>query len=72
MARRINKKLLKQKIEEMGLAEASIATGIGLSTLEKLRAGTYPSTVKRKTVSKLCEGLKVAIDDLWPEFKKAS
>jgi len=69
MSSEINKDLIRKKIEEIGLAEASIEGGIGISTLEKLRAGRYPSKLSRRTIKRLCKCLRIREDDL---FIKAS
>lgn len=61
----INKDLIKKRIEEIGIAEASINGDIGISTLEKLRSGRYPSKLSRKTIRKLCKGLKIKEEDLF-------
>lgn len=65
----INKDLIRRKIEEIGMAMASINADIGISTLEKLRTGRYRSKLSRRTIMKLCKGLQINESDL---FVKAS
>ena len=76
MNRRLNRELLKELLNDKGLAEASLATDVGISTLEKLRGGSYTSRVTLKTMRKLCGGLNVSLDALFPSVdageKKAS
>jgi hypothetical protein len=69
MERSVNILLLKSKIEELGLAKASILTDVSISTLEKLRAGSYKSKLSRRVVEKICKGLKVKLDEIWPATK---
>ena len=70
MSRCTNKDLLRKLIEENGLAKVSLATDVGISTLEKIRAGTYRSQLSHKTMRKICSGLRVSIDALFPEAIK--
>ena len=69
MSSEINRELIRRRIEEIGIAEASIEGGVGISTLEKLRNGSYPSKLSRKTIRKICKGLGIKEEDL---FNKAS
>jgi len=65
MSSEINKDLIRRKIEEFGIATVSIKGDIGISTLEKLRAGRYQSKLSRRTIKKLCKGLCIREEDLF-------
>ncbi len=69
MDRIVNKNLLGQMIEDLGeggLVKLHLKSLVGLSTIEKLRAGSYKSKVTRKTRKCLCDALGVPEDLLFP------
>lgn len=61
MKRLINSDLLKEYVSKFGknaLAKASVATGVSVSTLTQMMAGTYPSQPSEQIRFKVLKGLE--------------
>jgi hypothetical protein len=71
MKRKLNSELLNEWISTHGghMAEAEIlkVTGYSLSTLQKMKEGSYPSTPGFAERSVLVELTKIEMDKLFPE-----
>jgi hypothetical protein len=69
MRNAINRELVRQKVTDMGLAEAAVATGLSLSLLAKICSGAYQHAVSHKNLKKMCKGFRVTMDELVPGMK---
>ena len=75
MKRNINAEKLKELIIGLGenaFAKASVATGVSISTLQQMVAGTYPSQPQEQLRFKIVKALNADMEELFPLEEEVS